>query len=94
MRIQRGEMMTDKKLRHIMEQSEEDGRRALFDEYCGYVYVICANKLKSCGTSEDIDECISDSFGDLRGIVGTIAKRTAYKLFQAAITEKRYHCIY
>ena len=101
MRVQRGEMMTDKKLRHIMEQSEEDGRRALFDEYCGYVYVICANKLKSCGTSEDIDECISDSFaavfayldrnkgadGDLRGIVGTIAKRKAISYFRRLSTK-------
>ena len=73
-----------------MEQSPEAGRRALFDEYCGYVYAICANKLRNCGTSEDVDECLSDTFaavfryldsasgkdGDLKGIIGTIANRT------------------
>ncbi|MCR5600678.1 MAG: sigma-70 family RNA polymerase sigma factor [Ruminococcus sp.] len=88
--------MTDKELRCKMEQSAEDGRRALFDEYCGYVYAICANKLKGCGTSEDVDECLSDTFaavfrylnshtgadGDLRGIIGTIAKRTAISYFR------------
>lgn len=88
--------MTDKDLRRIMEQSSEKGRRALFDEYCGYVYAICANKLKGCGTSEDIDECLNDTFaavfryldssrghdGDLKGIIGTIARRTAIDYFR------------
>lgn len=94
--IQRGEMMTDKELHRIMEQSAEEGRRALFDVYCGYVYAICANKLKGCGTSEDADECLSDTFaavfryldshtgtdGELKGIIGTIAKRTAISYFR------------
>ena len=94
--IQRSETMTDKELRRTMEQSPEEGRRGLFDEYCGYVHAICANKLRGCGTSEDIDECISDSFaalfryldshtdtdGELKGIVGTIAKRTAISYFR------------
>lgn len=88
--------MTDKELRRKMEQSPEAGRRALFDEYCGYVYAICANKLRNCGTSEDVDECLSDTFaavfryldsasskdGDLKGIIGTIAKRTAIDYFR------------
>lgn len=94
--FKRGEMMTDKELHRIMEQSPEEGRRALFDEYCGYVYAICANKLKGCGTSEDTDECLSDTFaavyryldshtgtdGELKGIIGTIAKRTAISYFR------------
>ena len=88
--------MTDIELRRIMSQSHEDGCRYLFDEYFGYVFAICANKLKTCGTSEDVDECISDSFaavfryidssdgqnGDLKGIIGTIAKRTAIDYFR------------
>ena len=88
--------MTDKELRRKMEHSPEAGRRALFDEYCGYVYAICANKLRNCGTSEDVDECLSDTVaavfryvdsasgkdGDLKGITGTIAKRTAIDYFR------------
>ena len=88
--------MTDKELSRMMEQSAEEGRRALFDEYCGYVYAICANKLKGCGSPEDTDECLSDTFaavfryleshnaadGDLKGLIGTIAKRTAVSYFR------------
>ena len=88
--------MTDKDLRRYAEQSSEAARRALFDEYCGYVYVICANKLKGCAGGEDIDECLNDTFaavfryldtssgheGDLKGIIGTIARRTAISYFR------------
>ena len=88
--------MTDKEMRLLMEQSREDGCRRLFDEYCGYVSVICANKLRGCGTTEDVDECISDTFaavfryiesssgrdGDLKGIIGTIARRTSIDYFR------------
>ena len=93
--------MTDKELRHYMERSIEEGRRALFDEYCGYVYAICANKLKGCGTHEDTEECLCDTFasifryleshtdenGDLRGVIGTIAKRTAISYFRRLSTK-------
>ena len=49
----------------LMQKSAENAHRCLFDEYSGYVYTICANKLKSCGTREDIEECFSDSFADI-----------------------------
>ena len=88
--------MTDSELRAIMEQSQQKGRRALFDEYIAYVYAIAAMKLKSCGSREDVEECVSDIFaevyrmcssdngydGDLRGIIGVIARRTATDYFR------------
>ena len=88
--------MTDNELRLIMKQSQEAGFRKLFDEYYAYVFAICANKLKNCGTTEDVDECISDTFaavfrylkgrngqdGELKGIIGTIAKRTSIDCFR------------
>ena len=88
--------MTDIELRSLMEQSADIGQRALFDEYCGYVYAVCANKLKNVGTKEDIDECVSDAFaaifryfdkpsdrnGDIKGIIGTITKRTAIDAYR------------
>lgn len=88
--------MTDSELRALMQKSAEVAQRGLFDEYSGYVYSICANKLKSCGTKEDIEECLSDSFaeifryfdsesnrnGDLKGIIGTITKRRAIDYFR------------
>lgn len=88
--------MTDSELRALMQKSAEIAYRRIFDEYSGYVYSICANKLKSCGTNEDIEECLSDSFaeifryfdsesnrnGDLKGIIGTITKRRAIDYFR------------
>ena len=88
--------LTDSDLNALMQKSAEIAHRRIFDEYSGYVYSICANKLKSCGTKEDIEECVSDSFaaifryfdnesnkdGDLKGIIGTIAKRNAVDYFR------------
>ncbi len=88
--------MTDSEFKALMLKSAENAHRRLFDEYSGYVYSICANKLKDCGTKEDIEECLSDSFaaifryfdnvsnrdGDLKGIIGTITKRIAVDYFR------------
>ena len=88
--------MTDKELRSEMDRSVENGQRMIFDEYCGYVYAICANRLRNIGTNEDIEECVSDVFaavfrhfdnpadknGDIKGIIGTIAKRHAIDFFR------------
>ncbi len=70
--------------------------RRIFDEYCNYVYIIVANKIKSCGTKEDIEECVSDIFaeifrntdkiidyeGDLKGYIGTVARRRAIDTYR------------
>lgn len=88
--------MTDSEIRSVLKQSPDKGQRMIFDEYCGYVYAVCSNKLKSVGTNEDIDECVSDAFaaifrhfdvpsdinGDIRGIIGTITKRTAIDAYR------------
>lgn len=88
--------MTDSEFKALMLRSAENAHRKLFDEYSGYVYSICANKLNDCGSKEDIEECLSDSFaaifryfdsesnrnGDLKGIIGTITKRIAVDCFR------------
>ncbi|MBR5164651.1 MAG: sigma-70 family RNA polymerase sigma factor [Ruminococcus sp.] len=88
--------MTDSRLRALMEKSPEAGQRALFDEYCGYVYAIAAARLKGCGTAEDVEECVADAFldifstleknsfpdGELTGIIGTIARRRAIDTYR------------
>ena len=88
--------MTDSELRELMLESAEKARRALFDEYCAYVYAVAALKMKGCAAREDIEECVSDVFaefyrvcssntrydGDLRGLIGTIARRRATDYFR------------
>lgn len=68
--------------------------RQLMDKYGRYVYTIVYNKLRSCGTKEDIEECVSDIISDLfiaadnesveaiGRLAGTIAKRTAIDYYR------------
>ena len=88
--------MTDQEFREHMKRSPEECMKAIFDEYCNYVYIIAATKLKGCGTAEDIEECVSDVFtevfkkmnylgdreGDLKGFIGVIAKRKAIDMYR------------
>ena len=82
--------MTGEKYSQLYERSPEEAYRALFDEYCKYVYAIAFSKLRACGTAEDTEECVSDIFaevffrldsekakGELKGFIATIAKRRA-----------------
>ena len=87
--------MTDSEYRSLAEKSPLKAQRALFDEYYRYVYAIVFGRLRNNASREDIEECVSDAFseiyrccgnssghdGELRGIVGTIADRTAIKAY-------------
>lgn len=88
--------MTDQELKNYMKRSPEECMKAIFDEYCNYVYIIAANKLKSCGSAEDVEECVSDVFaevfrkmeqlgereGDLKGFIGVVARRRVIDMFR------------
>ena len=85
--------MTEQELRNLLCQSKEAGQRAIFDQYSNYVYTIVYSKLHTCGTYEDIEECVSDVFakifmcldinheGSLQGYIGLVAKRTAINAY-------------
>ena len=57
--------MTGSELRELLGRSPAECHRALMQEYGKYVYSIIFNKLRSCGTQEDIEECFSDVFADI-----------------------------
>ena len=57
--------MTGSELRELLSSSPADCHRALMKEYGRYVYSIVFNKLRSCGTQEDIEECVCDVFADI-----------------------------
>ena len=81
--------MTHAEYRMLLKTDASRAKRAVFDEYFNYVYVIVFNRLRSCGSREDIDECVSDVFveifsayapempltGDIKGFIGVIAAR-------------------
>ena len=98
--------MTDQEFKKHMERSPEKCMRAIFNEYCNYVYVIVATRIKSCGTTEDIEECVSDVFtevfrkkddlgdreGDLKGFIGVIARCRAIDMYRK-LSAKAYKTI-
>ena len=88
--------MTDTEFRQLLAQSPQQGHRMLVEEYSNYVYAIVLNRLRSVASREDMEECVSDVFaevffsfskpggacGDLKLLIGTIAKRTAIDAFR------------
>ncbi len=90
--------MTKEYYMQIARSSPQDAHKALADEYLNYVYTIVYNKLRSTAVREDIEECVSDVFadvfsvleeksklgGDLKGFIGTVAKRRAIDYYRRA----------
>ncbi len=88
--------LTSNELREHLRRSPSDCHRALMKEYGRYVYAIVFNKLRNCGTEEDIEECVSDVFadlfirfeyddqyaGDLKPYIGTVAKNKAIDCYR------------
>ena len=89
--------MTGTDYSELYRKSPDKAYDTLFGEYCDYVYAIVYNKLRSIGSREDIEECVSDIFadiffgydkessygGDMKGYVGTVAKRRAINAFHS-----------
>lgn len=89
--------MTDAEYRELYSSSPAAAQQALFEHYFNYVYAVVFNKLRSCGTHEDIEECVSDVFsavfiryekegfspGELKGLIATIATRKAISAFRS-----------
>ena len=84
----------------LYKKSPDTAYRALFEEYLNYVYTIIYNKLRSCASAEDIEECVSDTFaemymkydtekaysGELKGYIAVIAKRKAINRYRSIIS--------
>jgi RNA polymerase sigma-70 factor (ECF subfamily) len=89
-------LMTDNELRLLMADSVQKCHRAVFEKYCNYVYTIAFSILKSCGSREDVEECVSDVFmkiyklldretdfsDNIKGLIGAVARNTAIDSFR------------
>lgn len=96
--------MTAEEYSALYRKSPDKAYRQLFEEYCGYVYAVVYNKLRSTASREDIEECVSDVFtdiyfnyntesvykGDMHGYVSTVAKRKAVDMYRR-ITARSAH---
>ena len=96
--------MTGTEYCNLHKDSPDKAYNALFGCYCDYVYTIVFNRLRSVASREDIEECVSDIFADvffgyspenasnadLKGYIGTIAKRRAINVFRS-LTARQKH---
>lgn len=57
--------MTDADICRIADSSHEDGYRAVFEKYNGYVYTIVYNILGNTAAACDIENCVADVFADV-----------------------------
>ncbi|WP_164174552.1 RNA polymerase sigma factor [Ruminococcus flavefaciens] len=88
--------MTHSEYRLLLKTDRTKAQRALFNEYLNYVYAIAYNRLHSCGSREDIGDCVLDVFmdvfssydeksdlsGDINGFIGTVAFRKATNYYR------------
>ena len=94
--------MTHDEFRRLLGRSREEAHKALFEAYCNYVYTIVFNRLRSCASREDIEECVCDVFadvycyydsekelsGDISGFIGTIARRKAAVIYKDKVSNE------
>ncbi len=64
--------MTDSELRALIETSPAQGHRALYDTYANYVYAIIFRILRECGTHEDAEDCLVETFADIIAHIDSI----------------------
>ncbi len=81
--------MTDPELHQLVKEHQEDGFRALFEQYYAYVYKIVWGRIRTYGTAEDAEDLVSEIFlqvflhfdeireQSLRAYIGTVAKHRA-----------------
>lgn len=88
--------MTHSEYRLLWEADKARAQQTLFNEYLNYVYVIVYNRLRGCGSREDIGDCVIDVFmdvfssydhksdkdGDIKGFIGTVAFRKATNYYR------------
>lgn len=86
--------MTERELRALISRSQQEGFRALFQQYQSYVYAIIWRRICAVGSKEDAEECLSDVFADvflhfqeiqegtLQSYLAMIANRTAIDCYR------------
>ena len=57
--------MTDSELRALMKSNLNAGAKELYQQYYRYVYAIVFRLLRDCGTQEDVEDCVADTFAEI-----------------------------
>lgn len=82
--------MTDKEILKKLKKDKDSGLSLVIDLYSGLLYKIAANVILPLGTSEDVEECVSDSFLAFYGEIENIdLTRASIKAYLAVITKRK-----
>lgn len=57
--------MSDSELRALIQASPAEGHRALYRQYAQYAFAIIFRLLQGCGTREDAEDCLVETFTDV-----------------------------
>lgn len=94
--------MTEQEIRLLMQNSKQDGYRALFDAYFNYVYTVVFQIIGSYASREDTEECVLDVLhdvmmhyqtgydGSLKAYIGTTARHKAINLRKSLLSKARH----
>ena len=90
--------MTGGEYLKLLEKSQKQAHELLFNEYYSYVRAIAFNRLRSVGSTEDVEECISDIFarifftfgekysnGDMKAFIRAVAKRISIEHYRRLV---------
>lgn len=92
--------MTNHEIRELIQTSPDAGHRALYDQYFNYVYSIVYHTLINCGSHEDVEECVADTFAEvifrfedirmdsLKAYIGTTARHKALNTLRTLYPQK------
>lgn len=64
--------MNDSELRALIAASPAQGHRALYETYVNYVYAIIFHILRDCGSHEDVEDCLVETFTDVISHIDSI----------------------
>jgi len=82
--------MTDKELLKKLKKDKDSGLSLVIDLYSGLLYKIAANVIMPLGTSEDVEECVSDSLLAFYGEIENIdPKKASIRAYLAVITRRK-----
>lgn len=82
--------MSDNELRALIRTSPAEGHRLLYQTYSQYAFAIIFRILQGCGTREDAEDCLVETFTDvirridsiqgdsIKAYIGTAARNRAY----------------
>lgn len=94
--------MTDCELLALFAQSPAQGQRALYDAYANYVYAIIFRILHSCGSREDVEDCLVETFTEvishlpeldsthLKAYIGQAARNRAANYYRTLTKRQQY----